>query len=307
MYIESGGLLLKLGGISRTLVSVIIVIAIVSFATGFLARSPAIPQTITTSILTTRLEVSTVVSTYTYPQTVQQIFTRTETRVTTIVVPTTLERIPTATITTPITVTKLETLTYISTTISTIATTVVEKAQIPVGATPLPYTGSVVFALVSSGFNFNGSSRGSAIIYIPAGWGVEIMYMNNHTIPHSIALVRNNTAVPQSSDIGSDGVVIASQPPSYRTGIPPGQIANLTVASVSEGIYWIACGVPGHAAGGMWIILVSSRNVSAPYIVILQQSEGTGYSYIYGALIGFLVMMIPLAAIVMRRSLFRST
>jgi len=298
--------LLRLGGISRTLVSVIIVVAMVSFAAGFLARSPAIPQAITTSILTTRFEVSTVVSTHTYPQTIQQIFTRTEARVTTIVVPTTLERILTVMVTTPATVTRLETLTYISTTISTIATTVVERAQIPAGGTPLPYKGDTVFILVSTGFNFNGSSRGSAIIYIPAGWGVEIRYMNSHTIPHSIAIVRNNTLSPQSSDIGSDGVVIASQPPSYRTGIPSGQIANLTVTSLPEGIYWIACGVPGHAAGGMWIILVSSRSVSAPYIVILQQSEGTGYSYIYGAVIGSLVMIIPVAAIAMRRIPFRS-
>lgn len=301
--------MLKLGGISRTLVSVIIVIAAVSFAAGFLTRPPAIPQTITTSILTTRAEVSTVVSTHTLLQTVQQIFTRTETRVTTIAVSTALERILTVTTTTPVTVTKLETLTYISTTISTITTTTtVEKAQIPAGATPLPYTGNVAFILVSSGFNFNGSSRGSAIIYIPAGWGVMIGYMNSHTIPHSIAIVRNNTASPQSSDIGSNGAVIASQPPNYRAGISPGQVVNLTVASVPEGIYWIACGVPGHAAGGMWITLVSSRNVSVPYIVILQQSGGEGYpySYIYGALIGSLAMMIPIAAMVMRRSLSRS-
>lgn len=155
-----------------------------------------------------------------------------------------------------------------------------QTGGVPSGATPIPFTGKkAVFSLVATGLNFNGSSRGSLIIYIPAGWGVEITFTNSRAVGHSIALVRNSTATPQSSDIGSDGSVIASQPTQYSSGISQGSSVVLSVDSVPEGVYWIACGVPGHARSGMWIVLVASPNISAPYAVTTQQTQAGGYPY----------------------------
>lgn len=152
-----------------------------------------------------------------------------------------------------------------------ITSTAMQVRALPQGATPLPFAGNkVIFSLVANGLNFNGSSKGSLIIYIPAGWGVEISFTNNRTVGHNIAIVRNNTATPQSNDIGSDGSVIASQPAQYTSGIPQGSTVQLTVNSLQEGVYWIACGVPSHARSGMWIILVASSSVSTPYAISLQ-------------------------------------
>ncbi|MEM4970917.1 MAG: sulfocyanin-like copper-binding protein, partial [Sulfolobales archaeon] len=190
----------------------------------------------------------------------------------------------------------------------TLITTVTQQSTItvgqtiPAGATPLPFSGKTVFALISTGFNFNGSSRGGLGIYIPAGWGLEIMFTNSHTISHSIVIVKNNTVVPQNRDIGSDGVIIASQPPTYSSGIPSGSTVTLSVSSLPEGVYWIACGVPGHALAGMWIVLVASPNVSTPYVIQLQQAGGVEYPYSYGVVfVTLIATAIPMIFWIGRR------
>lgn len=265
--------------VSRTSLAAIIVVAIIAFAAGFLTN-PAQQVPVTTTIRETQY----ITSPQTITQTIlrEQTIVQTQTQVRTI--PTTITETATLvgttvyiTTTRTETVKQIETVTRTVTSISTatITQTITQAMGLPQGATPLPFIGKTVFALISTGFNFNGSSNGNLAIYIPAGWGIEITYTNSHTIPHSIALVRNNTVTPQSSNIGSDGTVIASQPEQYSSGISPGSTVKLIQTSVQEGVYWIACGVPGHARAGMWIVLVSSSNVSIPYAITIQTS-GSG-------------------------------
>ncbi|MEM4970480.1 MAG: sulfocyanin-like copper-binding protein [Sulfolobales archaeon] len=146
--------------------------------------------------------------------------------------------------------------------------------------TKLPYDASsktvfVTLDTVTSQLDFNGTTRGRLVIYIPAGWNLQITYINKDPggLPHSVGLIKNNTAVPKSTDPSRDGELLAWAPDSsqgktgYLTGIDPGQSTVLKASSVAEGIYWIACGIPGHATGGMWIVLVSSSKVSEPYYI----------------------------------------
>lgn len=271
--------------IGRTVLAVIVVVAIIAFATGFLARTPSqILATITVK------ETSTVAS----PQIVIQTLARTisiTTAITSTSVPTIYRSI-----TAIETVRQTETITAAS----TIVSTVTRIQGLPEGATPLPFAGKTAFTLIATGLSFNGSSRGSLSIYIPAGWGINVTFINSNAARHSIAVIRNSTATPQSSDIALDGVVIVSQPPQYSVGIPSGSTAQLIVDSVPEGVYWIACGVPGHARAGMWIILVSTPNVSIPYAMALQPSGG-GYQYGYGgsdiAVAIFMMLLIITAAL----------
>lgn len=149
----------------------------------------------------------------------------------------------------------------------------------PSGGTKLPYdpTTKTVYLVLdtrTSNFDFNGSTRGRLVIYIPAGWNLEVTYLNRDLspTPHSVGIIKNTTAAPRSPDVTRDGELIAWAPDSAQgrigfvyMGIDPGQETLFRASSVPEGVYWIACGIPGHAVGGMWIVLVSSGSVSEPY------------------------------------------
>jgi sulfocyanin len=282
-----------LKGISRGAFIAIIAVAILGFAAGFITKPPMPAQTITIQAIqtiTTR-ETVHITSTYTTERTItrETTFTTIKAQITTVTTERTITTQLTTVVPTTIVRTDIKTITQLS--------TITLRETIPPGATPLPFSGKTAFALISTGFNFNGSSRGGVIIYIPAGWGLEIVFTNSHTIPHSIAIVRNSTAVPQSRDIGADGMVIASQPSIYTSGISSGSTAYLSVSSVPEGIYWIACGVPGHALAGMWIVLVSLINVTTPYAISTQQSSGSEYPYSYVMVASALlaIVVIPIA------------
>ncbi|MEM1611553.1 MAG: sulfocyanin-like copper-binding protein [Sulfolobales archaeon] len=147
------------------------------------------------------------------------------------------------------------------------------------GGTKLPYDASsktvfVTLETVTTQLDFNGTSGGRLVIYIPAGWNLEITYYNKDpTLSHSVGIIKNTTAKPKSTNPTKDGQLIAWAPDSSKgesgfiEGIDPGQSTVLKASSVAEGIYWIACGVPAHAVGGMWIVLVSSSSVSEPYYI----------------------------------------
>lgn len=155
-------------------------------------------------------------------------------------------------------------------------TTPVQTTQ-PSGGTKLPYDSAskTVYLVLDTRANldFNGSTRGRLVIYIPAGWNLEVKYINKDpgNLPHSVGIIKNTTATPKSPDVTKDGELIAWAPDSaegktgFLTGIDPGKETSFRASSVPEGVYWIACGVPGHATGGMWIVLVSSSNVKEPY------------------------------------------
>jgi hypothetical protein len=51
-----------------------------------------------------------------------------------------------------------------------------------------------------------------------------------------------------------------------KSGLPPNQGDSLSFVADKPGRYWIMCGVPGHAAGGMWDWLVISDSVKTPTV-----------------------------------------
>ncbi len=127
----------------------------------------------------------------------------------------------------------------------------------------------------TANYDFNGSNKGKLVIYIPAGWNLVIRYINNdpNFLPHSVGIIANNTATPRSPDPTKDGNLVAWAPdgklgvPGYKEGIGSGETTLLTATSIQKGVYWIACGIPGHAISGQWIVLVASDAVTEPYYV----------------------------------------
>jgi sulfocyanin len=144
--------------------------------------------------------------------------------------------------------------------------------------TTLPYNPSnktVYITLVSlssgSNFNYNGTSFGSMVIYVPSGSNLQITYINQESLPHNLNLVKNTTATP-TSNIADDGNILltigASSSDYTVNGLLNGQSATGTFNDIPTGTYWLACGIIGHAESGMWVVLVASPNVTTPYVVI---------------------------------------
>ena len=113
------------------------------------------------------------------------------------------------------------------------------------------------------GFNFNGGSSGDQTITVPLGWTVSIDFHNHDAIPHSALVIKNQTPIP---------TMPADQPAISRAytnhvsdGLPP-QTGNDTMhfTAAPAGDYLIVCGVPGHAATGMYIHFVVSPRSAAP-------------------------------------------
>ncbi|AHC52287.1 sulfocyanin [Sulfolobus acidocaldarius SUSAZ] len=121
-------------------------------------------------------------------------------------------------------------------------------------------------------FNFNGTSSGSLVIYIPAGSTIVVKFINQESLPHNLILLQNSTPTPQSPQITSDGKIIdlvgASISNYDVNGISGGASAEGVWGPISAGYYMLVCGITGHAASGMWAVVVVSDNVTAPYAIV---------------------------------------
>ncbi|BAK54796.1 probable sulfocyanin [Sulfurisphaera tokodaii str. 7] len=198
------------------------------------------------------------------------IATRSSTTVTTTLPPTTV-----STVTTSISTTVSTTTTSTSTT-TTSTTSTTTTSSLPPGAIALPYDASnhtvfLYLAALSTGnvFNFNGTSFGKMHVYIPAGWTVIVYFTNEESgLPHNLLIVQNDTATPNSSDVGNDGKIllyVGTTPSSYTAnGLISGQSASGSI-TLQPGYYWFCCGIAGHAVAGMWGVIIVSSSITVPY------------------------------------------
>lgn len=164
-----------------------------------------------------------------------------------------------------------------TTSTSTTSTTTTTTSSLPAGAMMLPYNPSnkTVFLYLDSSssgnpLNYNGTGNDAIHVYIPAGWTLIVIYTNYASLNHDVVILQNTTATPNSSDIGNDGKILAvagGTPTNYEAGISTGSTASTSV-TLPAGIYWFACGVPGHALAGMWGTIIASTSVTTPYVII---------------------------------------
>jgi sulfocyanin len=123
----------------------------------------------------------------------------------------------------------------------------------------------------ASTFNINGTSFGQMVIYIPAGYSIEVTFINQESLQHNLVLVMNDTPTPNAADLASDGkllMFVGTSSSAYTIqGLSSGQSATEVYGPLQVGTYWLACGISGHAESGMWVDLVVSNNVTTPYVV----------------------------------------
>jgi sulfocyanin len=110
------------------------------------------------------------------------------------------------------------------------------------------------------GMNFNGFPYGKAVYRIPAGWNVEVTFINPSPVPHSAVVVERDQV--KKLQVGEPAFK-GGATPSATVGISSNKAAFQFTADES-GEYALACGFPSHALAGHWITLEVSASVAAP-------------------------------------------
>ncbi len=114
------------------------------------------------------------------------------------------------------------------------------------------------------GFNFNGYGHGGMTVEVPAGWKVVVQFRNASALPHSAMIAPVAAAqagVPPATPAFAGGAAR-----DLTTGLAQGVTATFSFTAAKPGTYAIVCGVPGHAAAGMWDKLVVSASARTPTV-----------------------------------------
>ena len=110
--------------------------------------------------------------------------------------------------------------------------------------------------------NFNGFADGGLTLVIPVGWTVEMDFFNHDgMLPHSAIVVAAKLPMQAAP---SDPAIPRAFTVKMSEGLPPLGKDTMRFTAAPAGDYFIVCGVPGHAAAGMWIRLQISSTVTAP-------------------------------------------
>ena len=150
----------------------------------------------------------------------------------------------------------------------------------PLERSPLPYNlpnRTAFITLVAEGdpmlpYNFNDTSFGQMVVYVPANWNLHLVFQNREGFPHSAVLMTANALSPTVIEPSSGIIAQIPHDAVYGGFLLNGESGSVTVNDLAAGKYWIVCAfnypVP-HAEEGMWVVLIVSSEVSTPYFVIL--------------------------------------
>ncbi len=115
---------------------------------------------------------------------------------------------------------------------------------------------------VQGGMSFNGAHDGGATVSLPVGWTVQLQFTNADKVPHSVLVIRDSLPLPAAPSAPAIAGAIGTR---VASGITSRDAADRLRFAVREpGRYLLVCGVPGHAASGMWIRLVVEAGRERP-------------------------------------------
>jgi sulfocyanin len=115
---------------------------------------------------------------------------------------------------------------------------------------------------LNDALNYNGGARGSQGVSVPVGWAVHVQMTNRDgDLQHSAIVVRQVLPPPEEMPAPAFAGALVSQ---LEEGVHEGDTTSFDFVAAKPGRYMIACGVPGHAQGGMWLRLSVSTDIDRP-------------------------------------------
>lgn len=119
---------------------------------------------------------------------------------------------------------------------------------------------------LNGALNFNGFGGGALTLAVPLGWHVVLHFSNRDgMLPHSSEVIADGPVptVPSTmSPAFSQAVTLKLQ-----DGLTSTERDDMKFVADKSGAYLIICGVPGHAAAGMWIRLRVDAGAERPSII----------------------------------------
>ena len=115
---------------------------------------------------------------------------------------------------------------------------------------------------LNDALNYNGGARGSQGVSVPLGWTVHVALTNRDSdLRHSAIVVRQVLPPPEEMTTPAFAGAIM---PQLEEGVHEGDTTSFDFVADKTGRYMLACGVPGHAQGGMWMRLTVSADIDRP-------------------------------------------
>lgn len=113
-------------------------------------------------------------------------------------------------------------------------------------------------------FNFDGYSAGAATLVVPPRSNVVMNFSNQDGTPHSAEVTDDRDPMPVE---GGDPAIERAYTRDLSAGLPQGGTDVIQFTAPASGSYRIICGVPGHAASGMWIRFKVDPAATGPSLV----------------------------------------
>lgn len=120
------------------------------------------------------------------------------------------------------------------------------------------------FSGLNGALNFNGFGDGGLTFTVPAGWHVVIHFSNHDGMLAHSGIVIADSLVPTAgatSPAFSQAVTLKVQ-----EGLTSMEHDDMIFLADKAGSYLIICGVPGHAAAGMWIRFKVEEGGQRPFL-----------------------------------------
>lgn len=117
---------------------------------------------------------------------------------------------------------------------------------------------------------FNGYSKGALKIAVPTGWTVKVTFSNSSTIQHSVGFTdwahRQGNSFPAAFS--------HSLMQGFQSGITSSHApVSFQFTADKAGKYAMVCGIPGHAAMGMWDEFDVSDHLQAPTVTTAKGTQ----------------------------------
>lgn len=117
---------------------------------------------------------------------------------------------------------------------------------------------------VNGGFNFDGYANGKMVVTVPLGWKVDVLFKNVGELNHSFVVEPFGEKITSSHP---KPAFAGAEVPDPVVGVKPGGTATAAFAAAKAGHYRFLCGVPGHAAIGMWDVLNVKPGLKSALVV----------------------------------------
>lgn len=122
---------------------------------------------------------------------------------------------------------------------------------------------------VNGGWNFNGYSNGDLTITVPLDWRVHVDFVSRDgNVPHSLGIIAGEPgSLPPSGD-QARAVFRGAYTVPFTQGLGAYKEQSFDFVANKTGTFILYCGVPGHAASGMWNYFTVVEGRAAPLVTV---------------------------------------